>query len=371
MKRRQDPGSFSRWLRKNWSRLRRLTIGIVLCGAAVGSWYSMGLYRQRQAVEAMIAGRYEEREGSAAEAAAPEPSDEDFQFNDTVTWQGKTYRKNHYIKAVLCIGVDRSGSMLEPTLSGDGGQADGVFLLAQDTARNSLKILLIPRDSMTEITQTDTSWTDDNGKVLGKITDHLSLAYSYGDGMETSCQYTAEAVSHLLAGLPIDAYMSADTDVIAVLNDMVGGVSVMIPTMGMEKIDPSFVLGETVRLQGEQAEAFVRFRDITIDNSAITRMEQQKAYIRGFFQSVKETSRSNSRIVEELFEAVQDHMITDMAKDEYLKIAVDMLEGEGLMSGSFRMVPGTGTATETYDEFYVDKEALIPVLLDLFYREVP
>ena len=130
----------------------------------------MGLYRQRQAVEAMIAGRYEEREGSAAEAAAPEPSDEDFQFNDTVTWQGKTYRKNHYIKAVLCIGVDRSGSMLEPTLSGDGGQADGVFLLAQDTARNSLKILLIPRDSMTEITQTDTSWTDDNGKVLGKIT---------------------------------------------------------------------------------------------------------------------------------------------------------------------------------------------------------
>lgn len=369
MSRRPLPGTFSRWLRRHWTALRGAVIGVGLCAAAVGVWYSAGLYQQRRAAEAMIAGRYEDPAEGPAEAE-DESLIEEFRLGDQVEWHGKTYRRNHYIKAILCIGVDRSGSMLEPTLSGDGGQADGLFLLAQDTARNSLKILMIPRDSMTEITQTDTSWTDENGKELGKIYDHLSLSYAYGDGMEISCGYTVEAVSNLLAGLPVDSYMAADTSVVSVLNDMVGGVAVTIPTPGMERIDPSFSLGETVRLQGKQAEAFVRFRDIGIDNSAITRMGRQKAYITGFFQSVKETSRSNSRIVEELFEAVQDYMITDLSKEEYLKIAVDLVSGDGITSGSFRMVPGTGTATETYDEYYVDQEALIPVLLELFYREV-
>ena len=32
------------------------------------------------------------------------------------------------------MGVDRDGPMTETTLSGDGGQADGIFLLANDTA---------------------------------------------------------------------------------------------------------------------------------------------------------------------------------------------------------------------------------------------
>ena len=62
-------------------------------------------------------------------------------------------------------------------------------------------------------------------------------------------------------------------------------------------------------------------------------------------------------------------MVTDMAKDEYLKLAINALEGEGLTSASFKMTPGTGAATETYDEYYVDQEALVPILLDLFYRE--
>ena len=52
-----------------------------------------------------------------------------------------------------------------------------------------------------------------------------------------------------------------------------------------------------------------------------------------------------------------------------MKLAINALEGEGLTSTSFKMAPGTGTATETYDEYYVDQEALVPILLDLFYRE--
>lgn len=373
---------FSGWLRKNRTALRSCGIAAAVIGTGLAVWYGVGMYQQRKAEEAMIAARYETQQEKLEETLA-EMAKEDQESADsgtqtgkemlfeenTVFWNGKTYKRNTYVKAVLCMGVDRDGPMTETTLSGDGGQADGIFLLANDTARGSMKILLIPRDSMTEITKTDTSWTETNGAKLGEVVDHLSLSYAYGDGREKSCEYTKQAVSHLLMGLKIDSYMAADLEIIASLNDEVGGVTVTIPTMGMEQADPEFVFGQTVRLKGEQAERFVRFRDTERDNSAISRMEQQKLYISGFFQAVKEKSRTESSITEHLFEMSQDYMVTDMAKDEYLKLAINALEGEGLTSASFKMAPGTGTATETYDEYYVDQEALVPILLDLFYRE--
>lgn len=366
----KNPGGFAGWLRKNKIRLRNAAIAAAVAGTGVAVWYGVGLYQQRKATEAMIEERHQQTQQN--QTATAEAAEEGLMpvMGDTVTWQGKTYKRNSYVKAILCMGVDREGSMQEPTLSGDGGQSDGLFLLAQDTARNSLKILMIPRDSMAEITQTDTSWTDKNGTVLGTITDQLTLAYSYGDGKETSCEYTVQAVSNLLGGLRIDSYLAADTDVISILNDAVGGVTVTIPTAGMEQKDPAFVLGDTVTLHGDQAEAFVRFRDIDKDNTAISRMEQQKAYINGFFAAVREASRTNSRIVEDLFELIQEYMVTDMTKAEYLKMAMDGLNGEGITSSSYRIVPGVGTATTAEDEYYVDKEAVIPVLLELFYREV-
>lgn len=373
---------FSGWLRKNRTALRSCGIAAAVIGTGLAVWYGVGMYQQRKDQEAMIAARYETQQENPEETLA-EMAKEDQESADsgtqtgkemlfeenTVFWNGKTYKRNTYVKAVLCMGVDRDGPMTETTLSGDGGQADGIFLLANDTARGSMKILLIPRDSMTEITKTDTSWTETNGAKLGEVVDHLSLSYAYGDGREKSCEYTKQAVSHLLMGLKIDSYMAADLEIIASLNDEVGGVTVTIPTMGMEQADPEFVFGQTVRLKGEQAERFVRFRDTERDNSAISRMEQQKLYISGFFQAVKEKSRTESNITEHLFEMSQDYMVTDMAKDEYLKLAINALEGEGLTSASFKMAPGTGTATETYDEYYVDQEALVPILLDLFYRE--
>lgn len=373
---------FSGWLRKNRTALRSCGIAAAVIGTGLAVWYGVGMYQQRKAEEAMIAARYETQQEKLEETLA-EMAKEDQESADSGTqtgkemlfeenavfWNGKTYKRNTYVKAVLCMGVDRDGPMTETTLSGDGGQADGIFLLANDTARGSMKILLIPRDSMTEITKTDTSWTETNGAKLGEVVDHLSLSYAYGDGREKSCEYTKKAVSHLLMGLKIDSYMAADLEIIASLNDEVGGVTVTIPTMGMEQADPEFVFGQTVRLKGEQAERFVRFRDTERDNSAISRMEQQKLYISGFFQAVKEKSRTESNITEHLFEMSQDYMVTDMAKDEYLKLSINALEGEGLTSASFKMAPGTGTATETYDEYYVDQEALVPILLDLFYRE--
>lgn len=342
------------WWNVHRKALRIFAVVLCLVLAVVFGLVTVRLYRQRKVTEAEIAAReYVESSGDL------DPQ------SGTITYNGKTYRRSSYVKAILCMGVDREGAMTEPTTTGFGGQADALFLLAQDTARNTLKVLMIPRDTMTEITLTDLS-----GNVLGKNVQHLNLAYAYGDGREKSCEYTVEAVSELLGGLQIDYYMAADIEVINLLNDAVGGVTVTIPTEGMEKRDPAFVKGSTVTLQGKQAEAFVRYRDISEDHTALYRMDQQQEYMTQFFLTVKEQSKTNSRIVEDLFELVQDHMVTNMGKEIYLKVAMDALESEGLSSESFYTVPGTGVTTDRYDEFYVDEEALMPVILELFFREV-
>ena len=193
----------SGWLRKHRVRLRRLGIGLAAVTAALAVWYTAGRYQQRKAQEAMIAERHQQEmaeaetaeaetgkhhskltgsgEGETSQTNGETPSAEQTSSRlleeTTLSWNGKTYHRNTYTKAILCIGVDRNGPMTETTLSGDGGQADGIFLLAHDTARNQLKILLIPRDTMTEITKTDISQTETNGTELGKIVDHLSLSY--------------------------------------------------------------------------------------------------------------------------------------------------------------------------------------------------
>lgn len=355
--------------RPDKDQVLRVLIGIVMLGATFLVWHGVGQYRQRKAMEAAIEERRASYEAETTVSGEEgQPQDGQLFAQDVVTYDGKTWRRSNYIKAILCMGVDRQGSLQEYTLSGDGGQADGVFLLAQDTARGTLKILMIPRDCMTPITITDVSRTEKNGTVLGEAVTHLTLAYSYGDGREKSCEYMMDAVSGLLNGLPLDAYLAADTDIIAALNDRVGGVDVVIPTVGMEKVDPSFVFGQTVHLQGSQAERFVRYRDTTVDNSALFRMGQQQEYVTGFFRAVQEMSKTDGRVVEDLFDMASDNMVTDMAKDQYMKIALDGLQS-GLTADDFRMVPGQGVTTETYDEFYADQEALIPVILELFYRE--
>lgn len=282
-----------------------------------------------------------------------------------VTWNGKQYKRNTYIKPILVLGVDNAGSMHEAKEYGEAGQCDGVFLIAQDTARNQVKLLMIPRDTMTDVLELNPITG-----VIEPFTDHLSLSYCFGDGMESSCENSRTAVQNLLMNFQIDSYMAIDTTVIAGVNDAVGGVTVTIPTEGMTVSDPAFVYGETITLHGQQAERFVRYRDINIDNSAISRMGQHRQYISGFYKAVREKSRTDSNIINELYDTFHDYMITNMSKDTYLKMALDVLQQGDFDENSMLSLPGYGTSTETFDEYYADKDSVVDIMLSMFYREI-
>lgn len=372
------------WWKEHRTVIRNALIGAAVIGVAVGGWGTYSMYRNRRMTELMIEARNQERVQQNAEKQPAQNTDEipiapgqkeeqtadprDLNLmpvlaENPVIYQGATYRRNQYVKAILCMGVDRSDTMTESKEFGAAGQSDGIFLIAQDTVHHSLKILMIPRDTMTEI-----PITNDNGAPDTKIT-QLTIAYAYGDGREGSCENTVRSVEKLLSGFSIDNYLAVDTTVVAKLNDAVGGVTVTIPTDGMEKRDPAFVKGAQVTLHGDQAEAFVRYRDITRDFSALYRMDQQQEYITQYFKAVKEASGTDSQIVTHLFDLIRDYMITDMSKDQYLKIAMDGLDAGNLTGQDFYTVPGTGETTETFDVYRADRQAVIPIILNLFYRK--
>ena len=372
------------WWKEHRTVIRNALIGAAVIGVAVGGWGTYSMYRNRRMTEMMIEARNQERVQQNAEKQPAQNTDEipiapgqkeeqtadprDLNLmpvlaENPVIYQGATYRRNQYVKAILCMGVDRADTMTESKEFGAAGQSDGIFLIAQDTVHHSLKILMIPRDTMTEI-----PIANDNGAPDTKIT-QLTIAYAYGDGREGSCENTVWSVEKLLSGFSIDNYLAVDTTVVAKLNDAVGGVTVTIPTDGMEKRDPAFVKGAQVTLHGDQAEAFVRYRDITRDFSALYRMDQQQEYITKYFKAVKEASGTDSQIVTHLFDLIRDYMITDMSKDQYLKIAMDGLDAGNLTGQDFYTVPGTGETTETFDVYRADRQAVIPIILNLFYRK--
>ena len=328
-----------------------LSLGLMGCGAVTETTSAAALDN---------VGASQESSESAEEANAAYP---DFS-QSSVEWQGKHYRRNTYVKPILLLGIDNAGSMQEEKEYGYAGQCDAIFLLAQDTARNTVKLLLIPRDTMTEVLE-----ENPNTGVIEPYTDHLSLSYCFGDGREESCENTRYSVQKLLMNLEINDYMAIDTTVISTLNDAVDGVTVTIPTEGMESADPAFVYGETVTLHGAQAEKFVRYRDTSVDNSALNRTLQHRQYITGFFQASKNKSMSESSIITKLYDQMQDYMITNMQKESYLKAALDVLRQSTIDDSNMLTLPGYGTATDTYDEYYAETDSIPDILLDMFYRE--
>lgn len=400
------------------SRRNRKILTWVGCGAAVAfvafGAVTLRLYQQRRASDAQIAARWgsaaledgADGAGNVPEAGAGAPpegataktgetqnelqqnansgntnenssekktkqSEEVLLNQNEVEYNGGKYLRNTYVKAYLLIGVDRKGKLTEATVTGQGGQADGVVLAVHDTASNQVSIVQIPRDTMTPITLTDLS-----GNVLGKDVQHLTLAFAYGDGQAQSCQYMVDATSELLCGLPIDGYFAATIDVISMLNDMVGGVPVTITEDYLQAVDPAFVPGQTILLKGNLAERYVRYRDITVAQSTITRMERQRKYMIAFEAQLQQAAAKDSNLVPKMFSTIQDYSLTNMDKGTYLRLGMDLANGQKIGTDSFYFLPGTTGSGEFltdqgehYDEYYPDQSQIRELLLGLFYRK--
>lgn len=347
--------------------LRRAGLaGVILAGVFVllGGVVTAGYFW----LEARGRASFEEKQEalpSEMEAAAVSENDSGSGLEDgMIRYNGKTYAYKQNCLTFLCMGIDKKGEMEASEDLLEGGQADAIFLAVLDPDEQKISVIGVNRDTMTEI-----SVYDENGLYIGKRTAQIALQHGYGDGMEMSCERMVEAVSHLFYGIPIHGYCSLNMEVITLLNDEIGGVTVTVPEDLTVRGTLKWEAGQQVHLLGEDAYTFVQYRDTKTAQSAEGRLARQKQYLQAFITQAKAAMRENMTLPLSLYELVTPYMVTDISAEEAVYLAAQAL------SYSFRpedihTLEGEVVMGEKYEEFYQDDTALYELILQVFYEEM-
>ena len=257
------------------------------------------------------------------------PKNEDWEAHDdgTITYKGEQYRYNDDLINILVMGIDHELSEISINSL---GMADTDIIVSINKATGTTRLVNISRDAMTNVRM-----YDENGKYLGIDRMQLCLSYGYGDGGAESCLNTAQAVSYLLYDLPINGYAALDYSQIAVLNDAVGGVEVTILEDGFE----FGKVGETVRLEGQQAQTYVRRRNIYTLDSNNNRMARQKQWLLSFLSTARQRIKENVTFPVTLYRLLASNMVTSIDISEVTYLGT-LFASHGFCEGDFRSVAG-------------------------------
>ena len=158
----------------------------------------------------IVAGLFLFINGNPEEVVIIDNDDNDYH---TLEYNGETYYYNTDIISILLMGID--------TNEGVYGQSDHMSLLIIDRRSKEIKLLAIPRETITEI-----EMYGDDGSYLGLSDNHLGLAYPNGYKAGKAGIVTMEATSKLLLNIPIIYYVATNMNVMPMLAEIVGDVDI-------------------------------------------------------------------------------------------------------------------------------------------------
>lgn len=284
-----------------------------------------------------------------------------FRSNIVLEHEGETYyyRQNE-ITNYLLIGLDNN-NVNQITAYQKAGQADFLVVLSIDRVNRTITPIMLDRDTMTEV-QTYGIFGDPSGtKVM-----QLCLAQSYAPMSGYGGTNTVKSVEKLLHGIKIDHYVTLDIDAVPVMNDAVGGVEVTLQD-DFSMYDPEMVAGETIRLEGKQAEFFVRGRMTVADGTNQSRMTRQKEYITSFIAQFQKASKEDPNKLAEILDKISEYMKTDASRDTLI---YDAGAYGDYSWQTMKNLTGTHTVDEhRFAEFWVDTASLKELVLDIWFMK--
>ena len=119
--------------------------------------------------------------------------------------------------------------------------------------------------------------------------------------------------------------------------------------------------GREVLLNGEQAYAYLRTRDVDKFGSADERLERQTQYVATFIRKMlEEPSLGNG-----VYEAGKDYIVASMDLPRLINSASDMTFDDD----SLYTVEGETVFRDDYEQYLVDEAGLIRLILKVFYEE--
>ncbi len=285
-----------------------------------------------------------------------------------IRYQGKEYKYKDSMINILVSGIDKRGG-IDEKVQGIEGLADSIVLASIDTENNELYLTAIPRDTMTEIRQTDT-----DGNFVKTTQDKLSLQYGYGADATESNELMVKAVSNILGSLPIQRYCSLSMDAVPVINDAIGGVDVTPDQDVVSNGIVWFYGGQPYHLWGEDALKYVQRRDVNEYGSAMVRLNRQKQYLMAFYNQALSQIKGDLTLPVTLFNAVSPYLSTNISLDEVTYLATELMD-INFNPEHFTQIPGEAIVDENYKDgrtvFNVDYDGLQDWLIQTFYTEVP
>lgn len=275
----------------------------------------------------------------------------------TVEYQGKTYRYNENIVSIVVMGYDRREDV---SVTGQAGQADAIMVVALDTQTGEMRVIGIPRDTMVDV--------DENvgDAFVGQEKMQIALAFSYGDGYETSAENVVRAAGRVLYGMPMNYYVALSMEGIGALNDAVGGVT-LTPLASIP--DTAIVEGQKITLHGNNAVRYVQYRDISQLDSSLQRQERQSQYLKAFFSKAISSASGNPTVLVNLYQTALDYATTNLGVDEFSYLATVLLEN-GMSQLDVTTLEGEAVKGTQYVEFNLDQQSVYETVLDVFYTPV-
>ena len=341
--------------------LRILIVIVVLLLGGIGSLVYMRAHGQ-----ATMTPNGDEIEIVMPEEEIPQEVEEVEDDGKTITYKGQKYRWNDNLTTILFLGTDRTVEQQDSgmTMAGKNGQADTILLGVIDNTNRKISFINVNRDTFIPVAE----YTSD-GDYAGEKKMQICLSYAYGQDNEQSCQYTAQAVSKYLFGMPIDYYVRLSYDAIPVLNDSVGGVTVTV-LEDLTRSDGSLVEGSTITLAGSQALTYVRSRDMGIVETNEHRISRQKQYLYAFMRRTIEVTRSDLTLPLGLYQNAKPYMTTNITPSQVTYMTSKVLE-YGIADDAISGIPGESVdGADNHVEFYPDQTALYERVLETFYNKV-
>ena len=279
---------------------------------------------------------------------------------ETVEVDGVTYRKKSRLTTILVMGVDHETQ--ETYDYRKAGQADFLRLIVLDNKNKTVQQLQIDRDTITPVTMLGVL-----GDQYEPVTQQICLGYAFGDGRQSSCEVTVEAVENLLGGQKIDQYLSMGLDGISTLNDLAGGVTVTLED-DFSAIDPAMTKGTTLTLWGDQAEVYVRTRRSIGVGTNEARMARQEQYIRQITSQLDAKVQQDQNFVLTAYDALEPYLYTNIPRGQLANEAWAAKDYERMDTikpdGTYQV------GEDGFMEFYPDADALQQAVLQLFYEKV-
>lgn len=272
----------------------------------------------------------------------------------------KYYKYNNKIKNYLILGIDKD-AYVEVTDSSSGGQSDAMFLLVVNDADKTISVVSINRNSMTDV-----DVYGDSGTILRTVEAQICTQHGFGDGKHLSCKRTADTVSRLFYNLPISGYLSMQMGAIPVMNDAIGGVTLeVLQDVVYESKGVNLKAGDIVTLDGDEAYAYLRARELNEFDSATDRLKRQEQYISCFVEQMEAYTSGSTTKALDIYESISDYIVTN------IDIASLFLQLEDYeYSEQKYSVPGETRMGEVFEEYHVDDDALYDMIIELFYVEV-